>query len=134
MKNKFFTAVASVFFCCILWAIHIANTGESNILFKLVLSIPHGDKLGHFTLFGVLCLLLNIALNYKVVNVMRVRCYLGSVLVSVFVVAEELSQGLIPTRTLDSKDLLADGLGIAFFSYVTWLLAQRSLKRGRVNE
>ena len=47
--------------------------------------------------------------------------------VSIFVILEELSQGFLPSRTLDYKDLIADAAGIFFFSLITYLVAKRRL-------
>jgi len=51
----------------------------------------------------------------------RLALYFGSVLVSMFVLSEEISQGFIPSRTLDIIDLVADAVGIILFSYLSGL-------------
>lgn len=112
------------FFAFILWVIYMANTGNHLILFDWVKMIPYGDKLGHFILFGLLTLAINFSLRLKSVNIQGYPIYLGTLLVSVFVLLEELSQFFFPLRTVDAIDLLADCLGILFFTYLTRRIAR----------
>ena len=102
----------------ILWIIYAADTGLDNVFFVLVDAIPYGDKLGHFFLFGILTLLLNLALRFKHLN----QLPLGSLLVFAFVILEELSQYFFPNRTLDIADIIADVLGILAFTYIGYVL------------
>lgn len=125
-KHVFYKLTVSIalgFFAFILWAIYQANTGSSNLFFDLIQPLPYGDKLGHFGLFGLLTLLANLASRCRTLSIGRFKLYWGSTAVSLFVLIEELSQGLIPTRTLDMMDLAADGLGITLFSLLTYLIA-----------
>lgn len=117
-KPYFFTVFALVFFTFILWIIFLANTGSNNILFDIIRSIPNGDKFGHFFLYGMLTLVINLELKSKTINIGKYNLLLGTVLVCIFVVLEELSQGFIPSRTLDYQDLLADAMGIYIFTFV----------------
>jgi VanZ family protein len=80
----------------------------------LVQSIPAGDKVGHFLLFGTLAFLANLAVARSGASL---RWHLKiSALVVVVVVAEELSQIFLPHRNFDSMDLVADLAGIILFS------------------
>lgn len=112
------------FFGFILWVIYLANTGQQSIFFQLVASIPYGDKLGHFCLFGLLTLAANFTFKLKSYQLFSMSIYQGSLLVLAFVVIEECSQFFIATRTLDAMDLLADFIGILFFNIVTKYLSQ----------
>jgi VanZ family protein len=128
---KSFKRITIVFFIFILWIIFSADTGRQNIFFKFVNSIPNGDKLGHFFLFGVLTLSLNFALKFKAIKLWQ-KLPLGTVLVSVFVLLEELSQAFFPNRNLDIADLIADGLGILIFTFIGYYLFENksmSLKK-----
>lgn len=115
---KLIAAVAAAFTLFILWIIYLANTGGSSIFFSLVRAIPYGDKLGHFFLFGFLTFAVTAATRFKTFTWGRFRIFHGSMLVSIFVLAEELSQALIPSRTFDLVDLVADTLGILTASAV----------------
>lgn len=134
MQSKLFQVAGISFFGFILWVIYLANTGGSSIFFELIREIPHGDKLGHFGLFGVLTLLFNIACGFKAfrlfsysrsrLRVTKVYCYWATCFVFIFAVAEELSQGWLDTRTLDWQDLLADLPGIACFTLLSYRVSK----------
>jgi len=115
----FIPLCAAAFFGFILWVIYLANTGQNSIFFQLIASIPYGDKIGHFCLFGLLTLATNLALKYKSIAVSSVEIFLGTILVLSFVVIEEFSQYFIPNRSFDLIDLSADFIGIVFFNTVT---------------
>jgi len=112
---------AGAFLGFIVWIIYLANTGGNSVFFDLIKHIPYGDKVGHCLLFGTLTFLANLTLKFKTIKWGSISLYLGSSLVAVFVLVEEMSQGFISSRTLDGADLLADGVGIALFSYFSWL-------------
>jgi VanZ family protein len=116
---KVMSTLSITFFGFILWVIYLANTGQSSIFFKFVSSIPYGDKLGHFCLFGVLALGANFAFKLKSFRLAKLEIYVGSALVLSFAIIEELSQYYIPNRTFDFADLIADILGIATFHFAT---------------
>lgn len=120
--HKLFSAAVVGFIGFIFWIIYQANTGGQSIFFDLVKNTRDGDKIGHFALFGVLTLGCNIALRYRVLRWRFLGVYWGTVLVSIFVVLEELSQGFIPRRTLDARDLYADGIGILAFTLLTFII------------
>ena len=117
-----------VLFCLfILWVIMMANSDQQTIFFTLVKSLPYGDKLGHFFLFGLLTLGVNIGTAFRLVPLYRIRVFLGSLLVLLFVTVEEASQHFIPARTMDGMDLMADIVGITLFSLIT-LYIRKQLK------
>jgi hypothetical protein len=124
--HRFFQGITAVFFLFILWIIFSADTGSHNIFFEFVNSISNGDKLGHFFLFGIFTLLLNLALRFKTIKVWQ-KLPFGTVLVSIFVLLEELSQAFFPNRTLDIADLTADGLGVLTFTFIGYYLFENKL-------
>lgn len=126
--KTFFPLCAVMFFCFILWIIYLANTGQNSIFFQFVASIPYGDKLGHFCLFGVLTLATNLAFKFKSFSFYSMEVFLGTILVLSFVVIEEFSQYFIPNRSFDLIDLTADFVGIVFFNIMTSYLNKMSLK------
>ena len=110
---KLMAVLALAFFSFILWSIYLANTSGGGEVHTYVRSLPYGDKISHLVLFGTLSFLAIIGLKYRCFRIAGLPIYQGTALVSVFVVAEELSQGFIPIRTLDAYDLLADFIGIS---------------------
>ena len=122
--RKIIVIVAIVFILFIARIIFLADTGGSSIFFDLVKALPYGDKIGHLCLFGSLTLVLNWACGFRAFKLGRWPVYYGTLLVSVFVLLEELSQGFFPTRTLDITDLMADAVGITWFSFLSCKLYQ----------
>jgi hypothetical protein len=122
--HKLISTISVVFLGFIAWIIYLANTAQHSIFFEFVASIPYGDKLGHFCLFGLLTLGANFAFKLKSFTLLSLKIYLGSSVVFVFVLVEELSQYFIPSRTLDATDLLADIVGIITFSLVTKFISK----------
>ena len=104
------------FFICILFIIFLADTADHNFAFRLIGHIPHGDKLMHGLLYGMMAFFLNYGLNYKAFNSLQV----GAVVVLIFATLEEISQYWIPSRTFDFGDLLADVIGVILFSLIRW--------------
>ncbi|BDY04651.1 VanZ family protein [Ferrimonas sp. YFM] len=109
----------------IAWVIYLADTGQSSIFFSLVRQLPYGDKLGHFALFGLLTLGLNLVTGGRSWCCGPLNLYWGATLVFVVAALEELSQAWFPNRTLDITDLMADVVGILVFSWLSRALLRR---------
>ena len=122
--HKLISILSVTFLGFIAWVIYLANTAQRSIFFEFVGSIPYGDKLGHFCLFGFLTLGTNFAFKLKSYNLQSVNVYVGSMAVFFFVLLEELSQYFIPSRTLDAIDLFADFVGIIVFSLITKFISK----------
>lgn len=113
IKFSFAFYISILFICFMIWVIYMANTGQNNILFQFIREIPHGDKLGHFFLFGIFTFVLNIGIGNK--TCFNNKFLLGTVFILLFAIVEETSQYWITTRTLDGIDLIADISGIILF-------------------
>lgn len=93
--------------------------------FALITSHPGLDKAGHFLLIGGFAFFVNLALGLR-----QWRGFLlGSLLVAVACLAEEISQLWFPARTFDLLDLVADLAGILFFG---WLARRVFCRRAQV--
>jgi hypothetical protein len=114
-----------LFLCCL---VGLADSGRGRWLFGMAESIPGGDKLGHFILFGLLAFLVNLVLQATVVRCGRLTILKGSALVVVIVIAEEVSQLFFASRSFELLDLAADLAGIWIFGQFAGLY----LKRERV--
>lgn len=126
--NKLFKGITIAFLLFIIWIIYSADTGANNIFFQFVNWLPFGDKIGHFFLFGLFTLAANVALKFKVlVNWNNIP--VGTIIVSICVLIEELSQSFFPNRTLDITDLIADSLGILFFTFIGTVLNKKGYFR-----
>ncbi|MCF7519017.1 VanZ family protein [Pseudoalteromonas sp. L21] len=125
MFQRFLILLAIGFFGFIGWVIYLANTGQKSVFFDLVAAIPYGDKLGHFLLFGLLTLFINLAFKFKASVIGGFKIYWAALIVFTFVVLEEFSQYFIATRTFDLVDLLADLSGIVFFCILSTFLSKK---------
>lgn len=113
------------------WIIYQADTGEKIHWFLLVESLPFGDKLGHFWLYGALAFLLNLSLQLRTRRIAGWTIYRGSLWVLAFALGEEFSQVFFATRTVDAGDLMADVIGIALAEF---LLRRPPTKAGQQQE
>ena len=71
-------------------------------------SVPYYDSIGHFLLFGIYAFLAQCAFKGK----KYFHIPLGTTLVTLYAIADELLQKLSPNRTFDISDLLCGLLGI----------------------
>ena len=74
--------------------------------------LPYGDKIAHFILMGIFCLLANYSLNNRTILILSKNILLGSLIVIVLVTLEEISQSFFPSRTASVFDLASSYLGI----------------------
>ena len=127
------------FFIFISYIIFLADTADYNFAFRAVGYIPHGDKICHALLYGMMAFLLNYGLGFRRVRLpthlqllhgikafssfrykgaLANASYMGSVIVLAFATLEECSQYYIPSRTFDLWDLGADFVGVVLFSFL----------------
>lgn len=104
------------FFIFIGYIIFRADTADYNFAFRLIGHIPYGDKLMHGFLYGVMALLLNYGLNFKLYRILGFNMQLGAMIVLTFAGVEEISQYWLPSRTCDIFDFVADTVGVTLFS------------------
>jgi VanZ family protein len=128
-----FRVISVAMLVFILAITYLANSGIDTLLFAFVRSVPYGDKLGHFFLYGLLTLILNLALNLKAITLYKWNVYLGSVIVIIFIALEELSQVFIPIRNVEYLDLVAGAIGIGLFTIICHLIKQKVIEKGRLN-
>lgn len=110
----------------IIGIIIIANQGLIPVLFPFFRHIPFGDKLGHFLLMGIFSFLMNLTLKANVIHLTTITVLKGSLLVTIVVVLEELSQIFIRNRSFTLSDLACDLLGIFCFGQLAaWVWEKR---------
>lgn len=122
MKFKLLTGfylllLAAIVFC--------ADQLSYQHLFTFIRAIPGGDKAGHFVLMGVFAFLANLSLSCRTVRVAGRSVLLGSLIVLTLITLEELSQSLVPYRSFDLLDLVADYLGVLALSQAARLYQQK---------
>lgn len=115
---KWLTLLFTLFIVLI---IILADLGQLGIL-GVVNQIPFGDKAGHFILYGILTLLLDLTLLRSKRFTLRPSLLVWRValILSLLIGIEEYSQQFFAKRTFDLVDLLFSYLGVAFFSWVAY--------------
>jgi polysaccharide biosynthesis protein VpsQ len=105
--------------------IFLASQKGTRYMLNFVGNIPYGDKLGHFLLMGGFSFLLNLVLNARSFRLWKFNYLLGSLIVSVVVTIEEISQKFVAGRTFDWGDLVFDFLGIFIFGELARFICRR---------
>ncbi len=118
---KWLTILFTLFIVLI---IILADTGNLGIL-AILYRIPFADKLGHFILYGILILLIDLTLLRSIPSGRRSGIVLLSGLTLALLIGiEELSQQYFSNRTFDLVDLSASYLGVFFFSLLAWRIVR----------
>lgn len=118
MKSAIFRWSAILFALLIVLIIILADTGRLGFL-RFLNRIPFGDKLGHFVLYGILTLLLDLALFRSLPHLDRRLLSLRTALIlAILIGLEEFSQQYFPNRSFDLVDLAFSYLGVVFFSWL----------------
>jgi VanZ family protein len=87
--------------------------------------LPYGDKAGHFILYGILTLLVDLALFRSRPNRSRELLTVTSGLILALLIGlEEFSQQYFADRTFSLMDLAASYLGVIFFSWLALRIAR----------
>ena len=117
------------FLLFIILIIVLADRGQLGIL-KLVNRLPYGDKVGHFMLYGILTLLIDLTFFRSFpLRSPKLVAVLSGLILAIFIGLEEFSQQYFSERTFSLMDLAASYLGVIFFS----LLALRIKKRDEMS-
>ncbi len=91
-----------------------------------IYNFPYGDKVGHFILFGLLSLAVNLSVFEARPNLDRNRlAVIVSLLLALVIGLEEISQRFFPTRTADIFDWLASCSGVASFAWLAVKIKMR---------
>lgn len=111
--------IAILFTLFILLVIVLADAGVLAHYVGFVYTVPWGDKAGHFILYGILALLLNLALLRSRPNESPKRLAIScSLILALLIGLEEFSQQFFADRTFDLIDLTFSYLGVLLFSWV----------------
>ena len=103
----------------IILVIVFADLGKLGIL-GVLNQIPFGDKAGHFILYGILTLLLNLTF-IRALPARSPKLIVATIglILAMIIGVEEYSQQFFANRTYDLVDLMFSYLGVVFFSWVT---------------
>ena len=110
--------LAALFALFIVAVIVLADTNQLGFL-KSLYDFPNGDRVGHFILYGILSLLLNLTfLRSLHARDPRRVAWTVSLLLALAIGLEEWSQNFFPDRTPDWVDLTCSYLGVAVGAWV----------------
>ena len=116
--------VTLLFTLFIVLIILLADTGNLGLLAQMN-SFPYADKVGHFVLYGILALLIDLTLFRGRPPRSRKWIAFGTGLIlAVFIGLEEFSQQYFSNRTFSIADLAASYLGVFFFGWLS-VIAQK---------
>ena len=124
MKQTTLKWLAIIYTLIILLIIFMADKGDYKWFFNAIHGIPYADKFGHFILIGLLTLFINLAINCASFEYLNRRWLIASVTIFILISLEEVSQLFFINRHFDWGDLIANWIGIAFFSWVALRLVR----------
>jgi len=112
---KWLTVLFAIF---IVLVIVLADTGNLGIVYQIT-RLPYADKAGHFILYGILALLIDLTLfrSFPFQSWKRVAVISGLIL-ALLIGLEEFSQQYFANRTFSLSDLIASYLGLLSFSWL----------------
>lgn len=125
MRRTLTILAALAFIAFFITIIVIADRGEGDRWWAFIHEIPFGDKLGHLVLIGTLGLLCNLALPSRRVSFLRVFVTWTTLVLFTLLSLEELAQALLPNRTCDFFDWLADIAGLTIGQFLAAKLHAR---------
>jgi VanZ family protein len=111
--------LAILFTLFILLVIVFADAGVLSHYIGFIYRMPFADKAGHFILYAILALLINLALFRSLPDRSRVRLAVKCGLILTLLIGlEEFSQQYFSSRTFDLVDLTFSYLGVVGFSWL----------------
>ncbi|HEX9837825.1 MAG TPA: VanZ family protein [Anaerolineales bacterium] len=117
--------LAILFSLLIILIIVLADMGALPHFLQVWKDLPYGDKAGHFILYGILTLLVDLALFRSLSKRSRKWLVLTSGLILALLIGlEEFSQQYFADRTFSLMDLAASYLGVIFFSWLALRIAR----------
>lgn len=116
---KWFAILFSLF---ILLIIVLADAGLLSRHLIFLHNLPFGDKLGHFVLYGILTLLINLSLfRSRPLQDRRGIAVKAGLVLALLIGLEEFSQQFFSRRSFDLLDLTFSYLGLIGFSWLAVL-------------
>jgi polysaccharide biosynthesis protein VpsQ len=114
-----------VFILLLVVIVVAADRGKLPAFVGVLYNFPNGDKVGHFTLMGLLSLLVNLGVLSGAGKRTGRRALTASLVVASLVMLEEISQEFFPSRNASWADLVFSLAGIAVFGALAWFLVER---------
>lgn len=122
LKNRYWYYLPAI-----AWASIIYFMSTTSSLPKIDFNMLSVDKVGHITFYSILTILLIFGAarqqQWRVTNV--IMLILMAVLASSYGISLEYVQGLLPHRSFDTADMLANELGVVLALLIYRFTAQR---------
>lgn len=113
--SPFFRRLALAFALILVLIVLIADLGLGGKAFAFFWSLPYADKIGHFTLFGLLSLLVSLGFPTRRLHLWFFPILKSSLFLMVFILLEEITQIPLANRNFSILDLTADFAGVYLF-------------------
>lgn len=121
---KILTALFALFLLVI---IVLADLGRLGFL-GFVYAFPMGDKVGHFILYGILALLVNLtALRSRPSPTSKRAALTATLILSLLIAAEEFSQRYFANRTFSLPDLAFGYAGMSLGMWLAWKIDRKRM-------
>jgi polysaccharide biosynthesis protein VpsQ len=119
-----------LFSLLIVLIIVLADRGQLGFL-GVINQLPFADKVGHFVLYGILTLLLDLTLfqSKRFVLPPSLLALRVAVVLGLLIGLEEYSQQFFAKRTFDLVDLTFSYLGVLFFSWLALKIQREKTSR-----
>lgn len=122
--------LAILFALFLLVIVILADIGALPHFLQVWNNFPYGDKAGHFILYGILTLLVDLALFRSLPNQSPKQVtVISGLILALLIGLEEFSQRYFVDRTFSLKDLAASYLGLIFFSWLALRMHRAWFKR-----
>jgi len=111
--------LAILFSLLIILIVVLADMGALPHFLQVWKDLPYGDKVGHFILYGILTLLVDLALFRSLPNQRPKQvAVISGLILAILIGLEEFSQQFFVHRTYSLQDLAAGYLGVILFSWL----------------
>lgn len=121
---KILTALFALFIILVIVLADIDRLGVLEVLYRF----PYGDKVGHFILYGILTLLVNLTAlrSYRFSDPKR-AALTWTLVLALLVAAEEFSQRYFANRTFSLSDLAFGYAGMSLGMWLAWKIDRKRM-------
>lgn len=110
--SRLWAILGTLFLGFFLYIIYVADHGTLPFFIRRLYLFPCGDKLGHFVLLGIASFFANQVLYPRHFLVFGKVFFVGTLILSLAITAEEISQMFLANLNFDLIDLSCSYLGI----------------------
>ena len=127
--KKLFITLGVLFSLFVLFIWQRADQGQLPAFITVLYNFPHGDKVGHFMLMGLLTFVVCLPFCRGEWGRTKKRILIVMSIVVVIITLEEISQHFFSSRSMDVVDLLCSYAGILCFGGLLLRICQTRFKK-----